>query len=254
MRKIDLLLLGRPPAALQTLALDVGGAVTAALSHRSPRTPASAVLSPELVPVARPVGSGGLAVTLHRDTVLADMALCSGMPIADPGAPITSTERRMSERLVQRLAEGVERLLTRALLEPSAAEPGAPEDTGATGQGMHWEWRAEVALGSTPPRPLVISLDAHWSQALDRFLSAQRTRGRQRPGTASASALLQVDMCARLLEIHMSAAELHSLRPDMVIPVRLDRTVALVNGEPLLKASVAEHLGKLHLTNFETLE
>jgi hypothetical protein len=34
----------------------------------------------------------------------------------------------------------------------------------------------------------------------------------------------------------------------------MGRAVTLINGAPLLRATVAEHQGKLHLTAFETLD
>lgn len=259
MKPVDHLLLGRPLRVIEAAAADVARAVGNCLGRGGRQKIKALVSHAALMP--RPSGTApkGIDVALDRHTVLALMATRYGLSTDELAGPsgISATEQRIWTQIRNALAQAVEETISKLCegtgLEARSTGPAAPSDQ--EGQ-VCWEWQAQVSIQDGEARPLTIGLDRAWSRRLEQRLAARRTptAGDGAARTTASEAALQVDLTAQLLERTMSAADLHDLRPGTVIPVVMGRAVALLNGVPMLTATVAEHQGKLQLTAFETLE
>ena len=254
MNVIDPLLLGRPLRALESIAAELAGAVEHSIAGSGRREIVVLVTQPRLLPAPPRSEPAGLAVTLERQSVLDYMALRHGLAATEAAAPAaTATERRLGGRLRDSLARATEDTLME--LAPAAAtqaEDAAPLRAGET----RWAWRAQLALGDGAPHALEIVLDTLCSRRLERAIAARRPQaGRGSESRAEpAEAVLQMALSARLVEMTITAADLQALKPGTVLPIVMGRAVTLINGAPLLRATVAEQQGKLHLTAFDTLD
>lgn len=257
MTKIDILLLGRPLRELDAIAAEIGIAIECAVGADGHREVPVATELSRFEPAAGAAEFKGVSVQVGRETVLDYMALRHGFvaPHADVLPPPTATERRIAQRLREIVSRAVEEALARSR---QADAPGRAESSAMARRPgeMHWVWRASMAIGASPARPLTVALDTAASRMLEREAAQRRARASNSGEAAAepAQAVLQMDLSARLVEMTVSAAALHNLKPGATLPITLGRAVALINGAPLLKAAVAEHQGKLHLTAFETLE
>lgn len=254
------LMLGRPAQALESLAKRLAVQVAHRLQHNGHRNIPLEISQPRLEPLARPALQRPKAaqVELTRATVQAYMAERYGFALEraiTPPPPPSSTETRITDALVLVLRQTLQEWLPAAPQNTAATSPTSPATS--TSGGLCWRWTATLRIAEHPAEPLCITLDAALSLRLEQAANQLRQQGHHhaRPSReAPQAAPLHITVVARLLERQLTAAQLQDLRPGSVLPIALGKAMVLLNDNAMLTASVAEHQGKLHLTDFETLE
>ena len=242
-------MLGRPVQAFERLAHQLARQVMQRLQQTGHRAVTMHITGALFTPV-RPGSAAmnnALEIDLHRATVLGYMQARLGFTDASLSdaqlqtLPSNATEIRIGETLRQAITLSVRECL------PPAREVDS--------QVQLWQWEAQIQIDTQLPRRLTVQLDPEASQSLEEQV-AQHRRSVQRQRTAPVKAAhpLPVQLVAVLVEQKVSAAHIQALKPGSVLPISLGRATVLLNDEPMLSASVAEHQGKLNLTAFETLE
>lgn len=245
-------MLGRPLHVIALIAERLARQVTERLQHIGHRRIDLSIENPRLQPVA--------STTLHSDelphaalsraAVLSYMAARYGFTISygagsTLGQPPSGTEVRITHTLKSALLQGLNDLLA------------ATSTSARAYVGSCWQWHADIRIGNQGAEPIALTLDAIHSERLEQLIAELRHSGNDstRPNSpSSVSPPPQVTLIARLLEKHITAAQLHALQPGSVLPIAFGRATVLLNDQALLHASIAEHQRKLHLTDFKTLE
>ncbi|MGH8852894.1 MAG: FliM/FliN family flagellar motor C-terminal domain-containing protein [Telluria sp.] len=221
--------------------------------------------------VSGPLGTA--AVAFERSLLLGLLEGRYGRKNAAPAASgaardpalerVTATEERLAatltaqlaEQLHARVAEGMAAAGTDAFLAAELEAPAAASAPGKAGWVIRVTLRAPQGAQDEIESHCWIGLDHELMAHVLQGLKEERSAGRsQRPAGDGLSTGLFVKLAGRLATKEVTLAALFELKVGDVIPVSVGRADVLLDESRLFTAAVAEHKGKLCLTNFEDAE
>ncbi|MCH7345285.1 FliM/FliN family flagellar motor C-terminal domain-containing protein [Pelomonas sp. CA6] len=213
---------------------------------------------------------GAVACRMERRLVTGLMARRLGL--ADASTPPeaagtgSATEERLEQQLARRWIALCLQLIEQAAAQggldaaapaATASEPALLQPSAHPGLGADaWLLQLCIADGlQGETHEVLLALDGSYLAPLLRHL-ADGARAARPPATAPLplGRRLNLRLQARLLERELALGTVLDLAPGSLIPIRLADATVLVDESPLMRATVAEHQGKLCLTSFQDLE